>query len=55
MNWRDTRVVYDQWPYVTMFDALEVVFAALCAGIQIGRRLFEKSRKESSFFLFKRI
>jgi hypothetical protein len=45
MNQCNNRVIYDQWPYMTMFGILEVGFAALREGIQIDRLLLEKSRE----------
>jgi hypothetical protein len=41
-------VIYDQWPYMTMFGFLETMFTALREGIQIDRLLFEEGRKESA-------
>jgi hypothetical protein len=42
----NNRVIYDQWPYMTMIDALEVMFTALREVIQIDRLLFEEKREE---------
>ena len=35
-------VIYDHWPYMTMFGILEVVFIALRKGIQIDRLLLKE-------------
>ena len=43
MNECNNGVIYDQWPYMTMIDALEVMFTALREVIQIDRLLFEKN------------
>ena len=42
----NNMVIYDQWSYMTMLGALEVVFTALRKGIQIGRLSFEENREE---------
>jgi len=46
MNLRDSMVIYDQRPYMTMFGVLDGVFGALPEGNQIDGLLFEKSRDE---------
>ena len=46
MNGCHNMVIYDQWPYMTMLDALEGMFAALLEVIQIDRLLFEEKREE---------
>ena len=46
MNACNKRVIYDQWPYMNMLDALEVMFAALREVIQNDRLLFEEKRQE---------
>ena len=46
MNECHKRVIYDQWPNMTMLDALEVMFTALREVIQIDRLLFEEKREE---------
>ena len=46
MNLRDSMVIYDQMPYMTMFGVLDGVFGALPEGNQIDGLLFEKSRDE---------
>ncbi len=43
MNGCNNMVTYDQWSYMTMLGALEVMFTALRKGIQIDRLLFEES------------
>jgi hypothetical protein len=42
----NNKVIYDQWSYMTMLGALEVMFTALREGIQIDRLLFEENREE---------
>jgi len=44
MNGCHNMVIYDQWPYMTMFGILEVVFIALREGIQIDRLLIDHYR-----------
>ena len=46
MNQCNYMVIYDQWSYMTKFGLLEVVFRALCEGIQIDRLIFEESLEE---------
>ena len=38
-------VIFDQWSYLTMLGALEVMFTVLREKIQIGRLLFEENRE----------
>jgi hypothetical protein len=45
MNQCNNMVIFDQWPYMTMLGALEVMFTALGEGIQIDRLLLEESRE----------
>ena len=42
-------VIYDQWSYMTMFGALEVMFTALREGIQIDRLLFWEIARNRRF------
>ena len=46
MNSCNNMIIYDQWSYMTMIDALEVMFTALLEAIQIDRLLFEEKREE---------
>jgi len=39
-------VIYDQWPYMTMFGLLETMFTAVLECIQIDRLLFEENHEE---------
>jgi hypothetical protein len=46
MNECNIMVIYDQWPYMTIIDTLEVMFTALREVIQIDRLLFQEKREE---------
>ena len=46
MNQCNYMVIYDQWSYITMLGVFEVVFIALCEGIQIDNLLFEENCEE---------
>jgi hypothetical protein len=46
MNECNNRVIYDQWPYMTIIDALEVMVTVLRKVIQIDRLLFEERREQ---------
>ena len=39
MNGRMNMVIYDQWPYMTMFAILEVVLITFREGMRIDRRM----------------
>jgi len=41
-------VIYDQWPYMTIVDILEMWFTAFPEGIKIDGLLFEESREEQA-------
>ena len=50
MGERDFMIIYDQWSYVTMFVALEVVCTALREGIQNDRLLFAEDPGEQAIW-----
>jgi hypothetical protein len=48
MNYCYNMIIYDQWPYMTMIDILELVSIVLREEIQTDRLLFEKGREQQS-------